>query len=82
MNFQILNADYTYSDDLPVVRLYGRDESGNSMCCHVPGFEPYFYAKAKPELSVILLEKFKEHIKRIEQVKRFEPVGYFKNKTS
>lgn len=82
MNFQILNADYTYSDDLPVIRLYGRDESGNSMCCHVPGFEPYFYAKAKPELSAILLEKFKEHIKRIEQVKRFEPVGYFKNKTN
>lgn len=82
MKFQILNADYTYSDDLPVIRLYGRDESGNSICCHVPGFEPYFYAKAKPELSTILLEKFKEHIKRIEQVKRFEPVGYFKNKTS
>ncbi len=29
-----------------------------------------------------MLEKFKDHIKRIEQVKRFEPVGYFKNKTS
>ncbi|MDL5501674.1 MAG: 3'-5' exonuclease, partial [Candidatus Methanoperedens sp.] len=48
----------------------------------MPGFEPYFYAKAKPGLSVILLEKFKEHIKRIEQVERFEPIGYFKNKTS
>ncbi|VVB93573.1 DNA polymerase [uncultured archaeon] len=82
MNFQILDADYTYSDGKPVVRLYGRDESGNSVCCSVPGFEPYFYAKAEPEMAATLQEKFKEHIKRIEVVSRFEPVGYFKNKTS
>jgi DNA polymerase I len=82
MNFQILDADYTYSENKPVVRLYGRDDSGNSVCCMVPGFEPYFYAKAEPEMAVVLLEKFKEHIKRIEPVQRFEPVGYFKNKTS
>lgn len=82
MNFQILDADYTYSDGKPVVRLYGRDESGNSVCCSVPGFEPYFYAKAEPEMAGILQEKFKEHIKRVEVVSRFEPVGYFKNPVS
>ncbi|MCZ7356199.1 MAG: DNA-directed DNA polymerase [Candidatus Methanoperedens sp.] len=79
MNFQILDADYTYSDGKPVVRLYGRDESGNSVCCSVLDFEPYFYAKAEPEMVVILQEKFKEHIKKIEPVQRFEPIGYFKN---
>jgi DNA polymerase I len=78
MNFQILDADYTYSDSKPVVRLYGRDESGNSICCSIPDFEPYFYAKAEPEKAAILQEKFKEHIKRIEQVSRFQPIGYFK----
>ena len=82
MNFQILDADYTYSDGKPVVRLYGRDESGNSVCCFAPGFEPYFYAKAEPEMAGILQEKFKEHIKRIEPVRRFEPIGYFKNPVS
>jgi DNA polymerase I len=81
MIFQILDADYTYSDKKPVVRLYGRDGSGNSVCCMVPGFEPYFYAKALPEMAGILQEKFKEHIKKIEPVSRFEPIGYFKNKT-
>jgi len=81
MIFQILDADYTYSDKKPVVRLYGRDGSGNSVCCMVPEFEPYFYAKAPPEMAGILQEKFKEHIKKIEQVSRFEPIGYFKNKT-
>ncbi len=82
MNFQILDADYTYSENKPVVRLYGRDDSGNSVCCMVPGFEPYFYAKAGPEMAAVLQEKFKEHIKKIEPVLLFEPVGYFKNKTS
>jgi DNA polymerase I len=79
MNFQILDADYTYRDGKPVVRLYGRDESGNSVCCSVVDFEPYFYAKAEPEMAVILQEKFREHIKRIEPVLRYEPIGYFKN---
>ncbi len=81
VNFQILDADYTYDNGRPVVRLYGRDESGNSVCCSVPGFEPYFYAKAGPEMAALLQEKFKEHIKKIEPVQRFEPVGYFKNPT-
>ncbi len=81
MNFQILDADYTYRDGKPVVRLYGRDESGNSVCCSVPDFEPYFYIKAEPDLAGILQKKFKEHIKRIEPVSRYEPIGYFKNPT-
>ncbi|MFU8768030.1 MAG: 3'-5' exonuclease, partial [Candidatus Methanoperedens sp.] len=79
MKFQILDADYTYSDSKPLVRLYGRDESGNSICCSVPEFEPYFYAKAKPETAIKLKEQFAEYIKRIEPVKRFEPVGYSSN---
>ncbi len=79
MNFQILDADYTYSDGKPVVRLYGRDESGKSVCCSVPDFEPYFYGKAPAETANILKESFKENIKRIEIVRRFEPIGYFRN---
>lgn len=79
MNFQILDADYTYSEGKPVVRLYGRDESGNSVCCSVPGFEPYFYAKSPHDFSDVIQEKFKENIKRIDPVSRFEPIGYFKD---
>jgi len=81
MNFQILDADYTYKEGKPVVRLYGRDESGNSICCSVPDFEPYFYAKAEPEMAEIIKKKFKEYVKRVEHVKRFEPIGYFKHPT-
>ncbi|MCE8422590.1 MAG: DNA polymerase elongation subunit [Candidatus Methanoperedens sp.] len=82
MNFQVIDADYTYIDNKPVVRLYGRDESGNSVCCSIPDFEPYFYAKAAPEMAGLLKEKFREHIKKIEQVERFEPIGYFEKPVS
>ncbi|VVB88392.1 DNA polymerase [uncultured archaeon] len=82
MNFQILDADYRYSEGKPVVRLFGRDESGNSVCCSVPGFEPYFYAKAGAEMAGVLQARFKEHIKSVEVVSRFEPIGYFKNQVS
>jgi DNA polymerase I len=82
MQFQILDADYTYSEGKPVVRLYGRDGSGTSVCCSIPDFQPYFYAKAAPEMAQVLQEKFKEHIKKIDVVSRFEPIGYFKNPIS
>jgi len=79
MNFQILDADYTYSDGKPVVRLYGRDESGSSVCCSVTGFEPYFYAKAPHDSAGVIQEKFKEHIQCIDPIYRFKPIGYFKD---
>lgn len=27
----------------PIVRMYGVTKGGNSVCCHVHGFLPYFY---------------------------------------
>jgi len=44
-------------------------------------FEPYFYAKAAPEIADILKEKFKEDIKIIEHVLRFEPWGISKTRS-
>lgn len=55
--FQQFEVDYVtgqpdkrfYSTDLvevPVVRMYGVNEHGNSVCAFVHGFEPYFYAEA------------------------------------
>lgn len=78
MNFQILDADYIGSSDGPVVRLFGRAEDGKSVCCFVPGFEPYFYINAEGELdklSTLLRERF-DVIKKVEIVPKFEPIGY------
>jgi DNA polymerase I len=83
MNFQILDADYKLiGENEPVIRLFGRSDDGKSVCCLVPGFEPFFYAKStKPEeTQKELLEKFPQ-IVRVEIVERYGPVGY-QTKTS
>ncbi|KAL3312040.1 DNA polymerase delta catalytic subunit [Cichlidogyrus casuarinus] len=60
--FQILDVDHykgakvngmpgkadTY---IPISRLFGITETGNSICAHVYGFLPYFYVPAPPELT-------------------------------
>ncbi|MDK2913034.1 MAG: polymerase, archaea type, partial [Methanolobus sp.] len=79
MNFQILDADYVREDKGPVIRLFGRGEDGRSVCCFVPGFEPYFYVNTKsdPESAGELLkERFSSAIKKVEVVGKFEPIGY------
>lgn len=58
--FQQLDVDYLVSNPLPgfdknleqrqvpVVRMFGVNETGNSVCVYVHGFEPYFYVE-KPK---------------------------------
>jgi len=73
MEFQIIDSDYIIDNGKPVVRLFGRDQDGRSVCCFVPDFEPYFYvqpASIKDSLMGI------PEIKRLETVSRYEPVGY------
>lgn len=85
MKFQILDADYSYDDvGSPVIRLYGRNDAGQSVCCFVPGFKPYFYLKPDDPrhadtLAQELKQIFREHIIDVQITRRFEPVGYFKN---
>lgn len=79
MNFQILDADYIREDKGPVIRLFGRGEDGKSVCCFVPGFEPYFYVNITGDLDSageLLKERFPSAIKRVEVVEKLEPVGY------
>ncbi|MBN2487452.1 MAG: DNA polymerase elongation subunit [Methanosarcinaceae archaeon] len=82
MNFQILDADYVRENEKLVIRLFGRDEEGESVCCFVPGFEPYFYVNVSGELQdvgKIIQERF-EAVKTVEVVQKFEPIGYQKQK--
>ncbi len=79
MNFQILDADYYREADKPVIRLFGRSLEGESVCCLVPGFEPYFYLKVSSdylEESLPLIQQRFDTIRSIEIVERFEPIGY------
>ncbi|HIE31324.1 MAG TPA: DNA polymerase elongation subunit, partial [Methanosarcinales archaeon] len=82
MEFQIIDADYTLDDGKPVVRLFGRNPDGQSVCCFVPDFEPYFHVQAASIEG--LLEDIKEipEIKRTEIVEKYEPIGYQEHPTT
>jgi DNA polymerase I len=77
MFFQILDVDYVLVDEKPVIRLFGKNEEGESVCCFYEGFMPYFY---------VLGENVEEFLKndvnviKIEKVKKFLPFGYQKEK--
>ena len=78
MNFQILDADYKLiGEDEPVIRLFGRGEDGKSVCCLIPGFEPFFYVESRTleATQKELLEKFPQ-IVRVEVVQKYGPIGY------
>ncbi|GMH37529.1 hypothetical protein BSKO_05402 [Bryopsis sp. KO-2023] len=50
--FQQLEVDYVIESNRPVVRMFGVNEAGNSVCALVHKFEPYFYVEAPAGISV------------------------------
>jgi DNA polymerase delta subunit 1 len=55
-------------DDQFVVRIYGRAQTGQSVCVSVP-FDPYFYIKIRPTHNFALLQKsLSEQFQNIESV--------------
>ncbi len=81
-HFQLIDADYFRQESGPVIRLFGKTDEGKSICCHVPGVEPYFYVNSENDLEILsheIQEQFSQ-VKKVELVQRFEPVGYQKTK--
>ncbi|XP_072172406.1 DNA polymerase delta catalytic subunit-like [Diadema setosum] len=39
------------SGPVPIVRMFGVTEAGNSVMCHIHGFSPYFYVPAPPNFN-------------------------------
>ena len=48
------------SGPVPVMRMFGVNRGGNSVCCHVHGFHPYFYVTAPPNFRKENLKDFRE----------------------
>lgn len=39
------------SGTVPVIRMFGITKTGNSVCCHIHGFSPYFYVSLPAEFT-------------------------------
>lgn len=61
LQFYQLQSDYYTRDGKPILRFYGCDADGNTVCTHIHDFEPYFYADAERWNGDI--PKFKEFLK-------------------
>ena len=44
MEFQVLDVDYVLVNEKPVIRVFGKDAKGASVCGFFEDFLPYFYA--------------------------------------
>ena len=74
MLFQLIDADYV-TNGKPLIRLFGRDEEGRSVCCFIEGFEPYFFVQGSRERLEDML-KNKPEIAGIESVKKLPAIGF------
>jgi len=75
MFFQILDIDYTLVNEKPIIRMFGKGERGETVCCFFEDYLPYFYARGRDLESAL---KGEGNVIRVEKVKRFLPMGYQK----
>jgi len=81
---QIIDADYAMNGSYPIVRLFGKTKEGESVCVLNEGYLPYFYfipTKPKDEIEQVLKKEFNGLIVKIEEVERYESIGYKEDKT-
>jgi DNA polymerase I len=73
MEFQVLDVDYVMVNEKPVIRVFGKDSRGETVCGFYEGFTPYFYVTGTG-----VAEKLKGNpqVLAIEKVNRCLPLGY------
>ncbi|KAG7170869.1 DNA polymerase delta-like [Homarus americanus] len=54
-----------HAGKVPVMRMYGVNDDGNSICCHVHGFSPYFYVTCPLTFKESHLGEFKNVLNRV-----------------
>ena len=80
MKLQILDCDYVLVNAKPIVRLFCKDENGESVCVFKEGYRPYFYLDVSNEFS---LDDVKYEIEKqgldFDIVEKYIPIGYQKD---
>uniref|UniRef100_A0A8C2XA57 DNA polymerase n=1 Tax=Cyclopterus lumpus TaxID=8103 RepID=A0A8C2XA57_CYCLU len=52
-------------EKVPIIRMFGVTDSGNSVCCHIHGFAPYFYVPAPSGFTSDDLGEFKRELNSV-----------------
>uniref|UniRef100_A0AAV2KGM9 DNA polymerase zeta catalytic subunit N-terminal domain-containing protein n=1 Tax=Knipowitschia caucasica TaxID=637954 RepID=A0AAV2KGM9_KNICA len=50
---------------VPIIRMFGVTDSGNSVCCHIHGFAPYFYVAAPAGFKSDFLGEFQRELNSV-----------------
>ncbi|MFH8108796.1 MAG: DNA polymerase domain-containing protein [Candidatus Aenigmatarchaeota archaeon] len=82
--FQLLDVDYIFVENQPIIRLLGKTEDGKTVCVFYKGFFPYFYVLPKTGMMEDVIEELKKNfpndLKNIEEVDKFLPIGFKEEK--
>src|SRR3989344_2597926 len=79
---QLLDCDYVLLNGLPVLRLFGKNKEGKTVCAFYEKFLPYFYVlpsdsdNSVEESIELLRTNFPNDIMKLEIVKKTLPIGY------
>lgn len=80
IKFQVLDSDYVLINNKPIIRLFGRDYEGKSVCVFYDNFSPYFYVLPKEnkfkEAKEYIEKNFNHYVTKMETVERLLPIGY------
>ncbi|CAM8920329.1 unnamed protein product [Rhodiola kirilowii] len=89
VSFQQLEIDYVIGDSHPellptssgqaaIIRIFGVTKEGHSVCCHVHGFEPYFYISSPPGMGPDDISRFHQILEgRMKEANRNSKVPRF-----
>ncbi len=88
MKAMLLDADYFMNGQQPVVRMFCKTESGDTVCVYNNTLYPYFYFKTKISEDMLLTNinnilsknKLQISIKSIETSYKYLPLGFAKDK--
>ena len=81
--FQLLDCDYIFNGAKPIIRLFGKTETGSTVSVLFDSFMPYFYTDIDEKNKERQKEKIGEmkQIIKVEEVEKFIPLGYHEKPT-